>query len=702
MPDFLLEIYSEEIPARMQCKATKDLGDLIIGYLIESGLMYVGIRRYWTPRRLSIYINGIAKSSPDKNEERLGPRVNSDKRAIDGFLRSTNLQTISECEVKTDSKKGDFYLAKIKKKGRLAEEILEEIVPLAVRKLHWPKSMRWGTMNSSKNYLSWIRPLQSIICILTFENGERKIINANLENIPFGDITYGHRFHSPQPIKVRCLDDYVQGLEKAKVLLDPKRRRDIIINDINQLVLASGLELVEDNDLLEEVVGLVEWVHVLIGSFDEKYLCLPEELIRLTIKTHQKCFVTRNHQGKLSNHFILVANIQAYDGGLAIIQGNSRVIAARLADALHFWRRDQEDLQNIPSLEKSAIKFNLDLSKPLDQRMAKLDTLNVVFHAKIGTQGDRISRIRLLAKDISRFTGADVDLVDRAAVLAKADLCTEIVREFPELQGKIGSEYAALQGEDESVVIAIEEHLKPRGPLENICKDKVSITLALADKIDILVNFWAINEKPSGSKDPYALRRTAIGIIRIILENKVHISLSEFIEDQYLILFLHDRLKLHLRDIGICYDLIEAIFLPDNYNILIIVDLISHLNDFIESDKGKKFLLSAKRIFNIIASEERKGQDILDYIDPKKFSLEPEQELYNILSIVNEDIKDITNKRNYYNIGDILFSLHKPIEVFFEKVLVNIDNQEIRANRLALLKSIQNCIMMLFDFNKIK
>ncbi|MBY7649917.1 MAG: glycine--tRNA ligase subunit beta [Candidatus Liberibacter europaeus] len=702
MPDFLLEIYSEEIPARMQRKATENLGNIITGLLIESGLMYEGMRKYWSPRRLSICINGLTKSAPERIEERLGPRISAEQKAIDGFLRSTGLKTIDECEIKKDPKKGDFYLSIVKKPGRLAEEILEEIIPLAIHKVHWPKSMRWSTINSPLSSLSWIRPLQSILCILTFEYGESKVINANLEGIPFGDITYGHRFHSPQPIKVRCLEDYIKSLEKSKVLLDPERRREIIIHDAHQLAFASGLELVEDNDLLEEIVGLVEWVQVFIGSFDEKYLCLPEEVIRLTIKTHQKCFVTRTRQGKLANRFILVANIQAADDGTAIIKGNSRVIAARLEDALHFWRLDQENLHQISSMEKTALNFNLDLSKPLDQRMAKLDMLHVVFHAKIGTQGKRVLRIRSLGKKISRFTNADAFLVERASVLIKADLCTEIVKEFPELQGKIGAEYAALQGEDESVVLAIEEHLKPRGPLENIPKNKVAITLALADKLDTLINFWSINEKPSGSKDPYALRRAALGIIRIILENKIHIPLSEFIKDKDLILFFHDRLKLHLREIGIRNDLIEAIMLPENDNLLIIVDLIKNLNEFMSSKPGEKFLLSAKRINHIIAAEEKGGKEISDCVDPRKLSLEPEKELYKVISTVNIDIKESMHQQKYHQIGNILFSLHEPIEVFFEKVLVNVEDKEIRENRFILLKCIQSCIMMLFDLNKIK
>ncbi|RPD37241.1 glycine--tRNA ligase subunit beta [Candidatus Liberibacter solanacearum] len=698
MLGFLLEIYSEEIPARMQRKATEDLGRNVTRLLKEYGLSYESIRQYWTPRRLFVYLEGLTPSSPEKIEERLGPRVGASQKAIEGFLHSTGLKEISDCKIKKDPKKGDLYLAVIKKPKRLAEDIIKEIVPIAIQNVPWPKSMRWSTNNSPVSDFSWIRPLQSILCVLFSKEGKSTIIDLNLKGIPCGNITYGHRFHAPQPIKVKCLDSYISGLEKAKVLLYPEHRRNTILRDARLLSSVNGLELVEDDGLLEEIVGLVEWVQVLIGSFNEKYLCLPEELIRLTIKTNQKCFVTRTRQGKLANRFILVSNIQASDGGIAIVQGNSKVVAARLEDALHFWKRDQENLPDIDSLKESALKFNLDLSKPLDQRMAKLDALNVVFHAKIGTQGERVSRIRLLGKKIAQLIGVDIALVDRAAVLLKADLCTDIVREFPELQGKIGKEYANLQ--NETIVLAIEEHLKPRGPLETVPTDKISITLSLADKLDTLINFWAINEKPSGSQDPYALRRAALGIIRIILENKIHIPLSQFVKDQNLILFFHVRLKLYLREIGIRRDLIEAILQPENDNLLVIVDLIKYLNEFFNSEKGKNFLFSAKRILQILAIEEKKGREILP-IAPQKFSLEDEKKLYTVISDIDLHIKDSMHNNSYHRIGDLLFSLHEPIESFFDNVMVNVEDKEVRNNRLALLQCTKEIIMKVFDIQKI-
>ncbi|ACT57567.1 glycine--tRNA ligase subunit beta [Candidatus Liberibacter asiaticus] len=701
MPDFLLEIYSEEIPARMQHKAAEDLSIILIGLLKEEGVIYQNMRQYWTPHRLFLYLKGLSPHSPEKIEERLGPRVGAGKKAIDGFLRSTGLQTISDCQIKKDPKKGDVYLAVLRKPKRLIEDVLKTIVPVAIQKVPWPKSMRWSTTHSPISAFSWIRPLKSILCILVAEDAKEKIIDLDLKEIPCGNITYGHRFHAPHPIKVQSLDHYIRDLEEAMVLLDPECRRNAILNDAHRLASAVGLELVEDKDLLEEIIGLVEWVQVFMGSFDKKYLCLPEELIRLTIKTNQKCFVTRTREGVLANCFILVSNIQASDGGAAIVQGNSRVVAARLEDALHFWKRDQNNLPNLSSLKESALKFNLDLSKPLDQRMARLDMLDVVFHAKIGTQGERVSRIRVLGKKIAQLIDADVALVDRAIVLSKADLCTEIVREFPELQGKIGKEYAVLQNENISCCDAIEEHLKPRGPLENVPTNKISITVSLADKLDTLINFWAINEKPSGSKDPYALRRATLGIIRIILENKIDIPLSQFIEDQNLILFFHDRLKLYLHDRDIRHDLIEAILRPENDNLLTIVDLIKHLNEFFSSAKGEKFLLSAKRIFQILAIEEKKNREISLEISPQYLLLEAEKRLYAVISDFGTHIQESMDHKRYHQIGDLLHSICEPIEIFFDQVLVNVDDREVRDNRLSLLQYIKNIILIVINVQKI-
>ncbi|MGV2017019.1 glycine--tRNA ligase subunit beta [Agrobacterium sp. 22-223-1] len=551
MPDLLLELRSEEIPARMQRKAAGDLKKLVTDALVERGLTYEGAREYWTPRRLTLDIRGLNARSADVREEKKGPRTDANEKAIEGFLRGAGLNDISEAQVVSDPKKGDFYIAIINKPGRPAEEIIAEVMPGIIRSFPWPKSMRSGpaSMPKGSSYagiegkgsesLRWVRPLQSIVCLFGPEHDETQVIPFVIDGIVAGNVTYGHRFHAPGPITVRRFEDYVSSLEKAKVILDAERRKDIILHDAKDLAFANGLELVEDEGLLEEVSGLVEWPQVLMGTFEEDYLQIPAEIIRLTIKTNQKCFVTRNQGAEegLSNRFILISNIEASDGGKEIIHGNGKVVRARLSDARHFWNRDQGDLPDLETLKDSAAKFGLDLKKPLDQRMAKLDALNVTFHAKLGTQGERVARIRELAKVLAPVVGADADLVDRAVVLAKADLRTEAVGEFPELQGLMGRKYATLQGENESVAAAIEDHYKPQGPSDRLPADKVAITVALADKLDTLVGFWAIDEKPTGSKDPFALRRAALGVVRILLERNVRLSVLEILRDSQSALF---------------------------------------------------------------------------------------------------------------------------------------------------------------------
>ncbi|MBB5538619.1 glycine--tRNA ligase subunit beta [Rhizobium giardinii] len=581
MPDLLLELRSEEIPARMQRKAAGDLKKLLTDALVEAGLTYEGAREYWTPRRLTLDIRGLNTRSADVREERKGPRTDANEKAIEGFLRGAGLTSIDQAHVHSDPKKGDFYVAHIVKPGRPAEEIIAEVMPGIIRNFAWPKSMRSGAASAKAGAMRWVRPLQSIICLFGPEHEETRVIPFEVDGITASNVTYGHRFHAPEAITVRRFADYIEKLEKAYVVLDAERRKDIILHDARDIAFASGLELVEDEGLLEEVSGLVEWPRVLMGAFEEDYLAIPSEIIRLTIKTNQKCFVTRVlGEETLSNKFILVANIEAKDGGKEIVHGNGKVVRARLSDAKHFWTRDQGNLPDLETLDASAKKFDLDLKKPLDQRMAKLDALNVTFHAKLGTQGDRVARIRSLAAELAKVTGADPVLVDRAVVLSKADLRTEAVGEFPELQGIMGRKYALLQAEDVSVAAAIEDHYKPQGPSDRVPDDKVAITVALADKLDTLVGFWAIDEKPTGSKDPYALRRAALGVIRIMLERKVRLPLAKsFRQATVLVLenpdgmsgqdihvlqddllsFFHDRLKVYLRDLGARYDLIDAV-----------------------------------------------------------------------------------------------------------------------------------------------
>lgn len=700
MPDLLLELRSEEIPARMQRKAAGDLKKLVTDALVEAGLSYEGAREYWTPRRLTLDIRGLTARSADVREERKGPRTDANEKAIEGFLRGAGLASIAEAQVQSDPKKGDFYVAVISRPGRAAEEIIADVMPGIIRDFPWPKSMRWGKASAKPGSIRWVRPLQSIVCLFGTEHEETVVIPFEVDGITASNITYGHRFHAPEAIAVKRFDDYAASLERAKVILDAERRKDIILHDARDIAFASGLELVEDEGLLEEVSGLVEWPQVLMGSFEEDYLSIPSEIIRLTIKTNQKCFVTRGSEA-LSNKFILVSNIQAKDGGKEIVHGNGKVVRARLSDALHFWKRDQGNLPDLETLEASAKKFDLDLKKPLDQRMAKLDALNVTFHAKLGTQGARVSRIRALGAELAKITGADTKLVDRAAVLAKADLRTEAVGEFPELQGVMGRKYAALQGENDSVAIAIEDHYKPQGPSDRVPDDKVAITVALADKLDTLVSFWAIDEKPTGSKDPYALRRAALGVVRILLERRIRLPLLATTKDPDLLLFFHDRLKVYLRDQGARYDLIDAVLTPGADDLLMVARRVEALTAFITSEDGKNLLVGTKRATQILAAEEKKGTVVADGVSESLFRLDAERELYAAITKASADASAAIAKEDFRSAMEALSKLRAPVDRFFEDVLVNDEDNAIRANRLALLRLIRDATGTVADFSKI-
>src|SRR5919204_4622876 len=512
MPDFLLELFSEEIPARMQARAAEDLRRLVTDALVGAGLLYEGAKAFVTPRRLALAVQGVPVRQPDVREEKKGPRVGAPDGAIQGFLRAAGLKSISEAKVQPD-KKGDFYVAVIEKPGRPAIDVIGEIVPDVVKSFPWPKAMRWGEESAKPGALGWVRPLHSIVATFGPETEDPDIVKFSVDGITAGDETRGHRFMAPHPFRVRRLDDYAAKLEKAKVVLDPERRREMILADAKNLAFAQGYELVEDSGLLEEVAGLVEWPVVLMGSFDAAFLAIPAEVIRATIRNNQKCFVLRDPRtAQLTNKFILVSNIEAEDGGKAIIAGNERVIRARLADARFF--------------------YETDLKTRLEDRLPKFK--DVVFHEKLGTQWDRIERIERLAAELAPTVEADIERTKRAARLAKADLLTEVVGEFPELQGVMGRYYAFAQGEDDSVAIACAEHYKPLGPRDRIPLDPVSVAVALADKIDTLVGFWAVDEKPTGSKDPFALRRAALGVIRIILEKGIRLPLGRVIFSQYL------------------------------------------------------------------------------------------------------------------------------------------------------------------------
>ncbi|MFN3855184.1 MAG: glycine--tRNA ligase subunit beta [Phreatobacter sp.] len=700
MPDLLLELFSEEIPARMQADAAAHLKKAVTDALVARGCLYEGARTVVTPRRIALSVHGLPAASPDIREERKGPRVGAPQAAIQGFLKAAGLASIDEATIQSDPKKGDSYIAVINRPGRPTPELIAEIVPDVVRAFPWPKSMRWGQASVSTTSLRWVRPLQSILCTFGPETEDPQIVRFAIDGIEAGDVTRGHRFMAPAPFRVRRMDDYLTGLERAFVVADPEERKRRILADAKNLCFAQGFELVEDEGLLGEVAGLVEWPVVLMGRFEEAFLAIPDEVIRATIRANQKCFVVREPRtGRLANRFVLTANLEASDGGAAIIAGNERVIRARLSDALYFWETDQKPL---PGYETAA-------DRPLDQRMAKLRALNVVFHEKLGTQGQRVDRIMALARHLAPLVGADPDLAERAAELAKADLMTEVVGEFPELQGLMGRKYAALQGEPESVCIAIEDHYRPQGPSDRVPTNKVAVAVALADKLDTLTGFWAIDEKPTGSKDPFALRRAALGVIRLLVDNALTIKLSRldgFTAD--LLAFFHDRLKVLLRDQGQRHDLVDAVLASGegNDDLLLVVRRVEALAALLGTEDGKNLLAGTKRAMNILRIEEKK--DGRSYDGPPDAALihekgEPEERaLFNLLNNAAAHARDHVAREDFAGAMTALAELRPAVDAFFDKVTVNADDPALRENRLKMLAQLRAATATVADFSKIE
>ena len=705
MPDLLLELFSEEIPARMQARAAEDLRKLVTDRLVDAGLVYEGAKAFVTPRRLALAVQGVPVRQPDVKEEKKGPRVGAPAGAIEGFVRAAGLKSINEATVKPD-KKGDFYVAVIEKPGRPAIEVIGRIVPEVVRTFPWPKSMRWGARSAEPGALGWVRPLHSIVATFGPETEEPDIVAFAVDGIAAGDETRGHRFMAPQPFKVRRLEDYAAKLEKAKVVLDPERRRQIILADAKNLAFAQGYELVEDEGLLAEVAGLVEWPVVLMGSFDEAFLAIPNEVIRATIRNNQKCFVLRDPKTtKLAPKFILVANIEAEDGGREIVAGNERVIRARLSDAKFF--------------------YETDLKTRLEDRLPKFK--DIVFHEKLGTQAERIARIESLAVALAPIVGADVEKTRRAARLAKADLLTEVVGEFPELQGLMGKYYALAQGEDASVAATSEDHYKPLGPKDRVPTDPVPIAVALADKIDTLVGFWAIDEKPTGSKDPYALRRAALGVIRIALSGRhdlvprslleMHIkrirpSLSDAeilrIGDSFEE-FFYERLKVQLRDEGARHDLVDAVLhlRGSEAGIVSIVRRVEALGNFLDTEDGKNLLAGYKRATNIIRIEEKKdGREYVERPDPSLYRQDEERALSQAINIARDEASAAVAREDFEAAMRAMAKLRPHVDAFFDKVTVNVgdgaDKEKLRENRLKLLNEIRDATRTVADFSRIE
>jgi len=722
MPELLFELFSEEIPARMQAKAADDLRRMVTDRLVAEGLVYEGAKAFATPRRLTLTVHGIPARQSDLKEERRGPRVGGPEAAIAGFLKATGLASLEEAKIQRDPKKGDFYVALIEKPGRATLDVLADMLPVIIRTFPWPKSMRWGERSVKPGALQWVRPLHSIVATFGMETEEPDVVKFAVDGIEAGQTTYGHRFMAPAPISVRRFEDYQAKLHAANVVLDPQARKDIILADARQLAFAQGFELIEDQALLDEVAGLVEWPVVAMGTFDREFLSIPHEVIRATIRNNMKCFVVSDPKaGGLTNKFVLTANIEASDGGKAIVAGNERVIRARLSDAKFF--------------------YETDLKAKLEDRLPKFE--NIVFHEKLGTQGERIARIERLAAEIAPLVGADVEKTKRAARLAKADLLTEVVGEFPELQGLMGKYYALAQGEDASVAAASEEHYKPQGPNDRVPTDPVIVAVALADKIDTLVGFWAIDEKPTGSKDPYALRRAALGVIRLFVENSIRSNLVTIFNQHIprvlesiastlrrsgvgtfgtgqglgvwggknvdqkcidLLAFFADRLKVQLREQGARYDLVDAVFaLEGQDDLLIVVRRVEALGKFLDTDDGKNLLAGTKRAANILRIEEKRDGKAYDGApDPALYSLAEEKTLAKAIDQVKAEASAAVAKEDFAGAMSAMAKLRPAVDAFFDKVKVNDDDPQLRENRLKLLNEIRAATRAVADFSRIQ
>ena len=740
MSELLLELFSEEIPARMQAKAAEDLKAMITNGLVDAGLTYEGAQVHVTPRRLVLSVEGLQARAANTVEERKGPRVDAPKPAIDGFLKSTGL-TLEQL-TKQDDKKGQFYMALIKREGRAATDVIASLVPKVIREFPWPKSMRWGS-----GTLRWVRPLQSILC--TFDG---EVVPFDVDGIQSGNTTRGHRFLSKGVITAKRFEDYESKLRKAHVIVDAAARLETIRTEAKNLAFAQGLDMIEDEALLKEVAGLVEWPVVLMGEFDKAYLTVPPEVIITTIKVNQKCFCLKGKDGKLANKYLLVANIVPSDGGTEIIRGNNKVIAARLSDAKFFWDQDKKTV-----LGKKA------------QELFK-----IVFQKDLGSQGQRALRIEALAEQIAVLMGAneqEAEFAKLAGFRAKADLVSGLVNEFPELQGIVGGHLAEEQIDEKKFAHAIRDHYRPQGPTDSIPNDIVGQSVALADKLDTLIGMWAIGEKPTGSRDPFALRRASIGVIRILLEANRRLKLGRIIKSHVLsyetifvpfsksdsrkkiydyfvardgaglgvqlsdmadvlegyskahskhldekldtwlsvgvpslLSFFADRLKVYLKDQGARHDLIDAVFsLGGQDDLLMVVRRVEALSKFLDSDDGKNLLVGYKRAVNILRAEEKK--DATTYsgkVDDLYIVKAEERELKRVVEAAAALTKKAVDAEDFEGAMRAISKLRAPVDAFFEHVTVNDTDLERRANRLRLLNRIREAMAEVADFSKIE
>ncbi|MGR3313263.1 glycine--tRNA ligase subunit beta [Roseovarius indicus] len=750
MPDLLIELFSEEIPARMQRRAADDLKAKMTDGLVEAGLTYGGAAAFSTPRRLALALEGLPAESPTVVEERKGPRVDAPEKALEGFLRGAGVSK-DELEIR-DEKKGQVYFAKITKPGRPAEAIVAEVLENVIRNFPWPKAMRWGS-----GTLRWVRPLHSILCVITDDAGEASAVDLEIDGIRAGNTTQGHRFMGQGRFAVTGFEDYAAKLKRDKVLLDPEEREAHIWQEATNLAFAGGFEVVEDKGLLAEVAGLVEWPVALMGEIGEEFLGLPPEVLQTSMKEHQKFFSVKNPKSGRIERFITVANVETEDHGATILAGNQKVLAARLSDAKFFWEND------------------LRVAK--DGMGAWIEQLeHVTFERQLGTQAARIARIRALAQEIAPAVGADVGMADEAARVAKADLSSEMVYEFPELQGLMGRYYAEAAGLPEDVAAACEEHYSPLGPSDEVPTRLVSVSVALADKLDTLTGFWAIDQKPTGSKDPFALRRAALGVIRIVLDNGYRIKLDRFIDGQLLrhkiglnakkasegeidtleevlaevadhgvfgaafqavldrlkdrdgapetgdgsllrtvgdavpdlstdlLAFFHDRLKVYLRDQGIRHDVIDACLeLDGGDDLALIVARARALQEVLATEEGENLVQGFKRANNILRQAEEKDGVEYSFGADVKFAEAPEEKaLFAALDRAERAIAAAVKDEDFGAVMAAMAGLRAPIDAFFEAVQINTDKEIVRRNRLNLLNRIRVICLQAADLTRIE
>lgn len=701
MAELLLELLSEEIPARMQARAAEDLQRMVTEGLSKNGLTFERARAFVTPRRLALVVDGLPTAQPDVSEERRGPRVGAPQQAIDGFLKGAGVASLEDCEQR-DTGKGVFWFAVISRKGRPAAEVVREIVEDALANFPWPKSQRWGA-----HAVRWVRPLHRITCLFG-----GAVVPVSFGPVAAGDQTVGHRFLAPEPFTVETFAQYAERLRAAKVILDQDERRAFILTEAQRLAREEGLTLRPDDGLLAEVTGLVEWPVVLLGSIDEQFMDVPAEVLITSMRSHQKYFSLLRDDGSLAPRFVVVANRDTADGGAAVVAGNQRVLRARLSDAKFFWDTDRR--------------------ARLESRVPKL--AERLFYARLGTIADKVRRMQALAKHLSFFVrGADKDQAMRAALLAKADLSSEMVGEFPELQGVMGRYYAINDGEPQAVADAVAEHYAPQGPGDRCPTAPVSVSVALADKLDTLIGFFGIDEKPTGSKDPFALRRAALGVIRLIVENGLRLPLMplfdfaaaevhatagtsgqmaarpgwpepHYRESFELLDFFADRLKVHLKDAGTRHDLVSAVFALGNEDDLVrLLARVTALETFLSSDDGANLLIAYRRAANIVRIEERKdGVTYGGAVDIDLLQQDEERALAERLAEVGMLVDRSLAGERFPDAMAALAHLRGPVDAFFDKVTVNTDQTAIRTNRLKLLSLIVSAMQTVADFSKIE